>query len=278
MGITAQDIQNEGFEHSLRGYDVEQVDVFLERVADEVDVMNTTIGQLEAQVASLQEELAGAAPADSATPEELEQAIARAESAEAKAAHADTRLAEAKARIDDAQAKLADALARAEKAEAALEPLQAELAQKNELDSAISQAFISAQRSADNLMEEARAEGERIYRESEGKAREFIREALQKKAALYAEIDALQKSAESFRASYIALVDGFADEAKNKFADMEPPVISDEMINELLPDIDSLEPAEQGAPEDEDEQPEPAKPEPKVDPASIPSIDISGLD
>ena len=50
MGITALEIQNEGFEHGLRGYDVKQVDEFLERVATEVDAMNAEIDELKAKL------------------------------------------------------------------------------------------------------------------------------------------------------------------------------------------------------------------------------------
>ena len=52
MSITALDIQQQGFEHSLRGYDVEQVDVFLERVAQEVDALVTENEQLKEQLES----------------------------------------------------------------------------------------------------------------------------------------------------------------------------------------------------------------------------------
>ena len=53
MAITSRDIQYQAFKHSRRGYDVEQVDVFLERVAQEVDDMNRTIEQLNAQLANV---------------------------------------------------------------------------------------------------------------------------------------------------------------------------------------------------------------------------------
>ena len=40
MAITAADIQNVSFSIDRKGYDVDEVDVFLEHVADEVDAMN----------------------------------------------------------------------------------------------------------------------------------------------------------------------------------------------------------------------------------------------
>ena len=253
MAITSQDIQEEGFEHSLRGYDVEQVDVFLERVAQEVDVMNRTIEQLNLQLAN-----ASAKPAVSS--DALDAANARADIALADAKQAKAALAEATARAEETERKLNAALKRADAAERQLAPLQAELEEKTEMDRSISQAFISAQRSADALKEEARAEGERIYREAEGKAREFIREALAKKAAIYNEIDALQQSADSFRESYVAMVDDFAVQAKEKFANMEPPSIPDGIVNDMLPDIESLTPAEQPEQAEADDEEEKANP------------------
>lgn len=70
MAITMQDIQDEGFEHALRGYDVGQVDVFLERVANEVDAMNKQIEELESELKEAKDEL-------SKTREELAEARRR---------------------------------------------------------------------------------------------------------------------------------------------------------------------------------------------------------
>lgn len=233
MSITAEDIQKIGFEHSMRGYNVEQVDEFLEHVAQEVDLMNRALAELKGRLEAAQE-------APKAAPGEVEEAEARAKSAAADAEAATSKAADALVRAEEAEAKAAAAIKRAEAAEAQLEGLQGQLNEKNELDSAISQAFISAQRSADALKEEARAEGERIYRESEAKARAFIREALAKKASIYTEIDALQQSSNEFRQRYIEMVENFAMQAKDQFSNMEPPQIPDGIINEMLPDIESM--------------------------------------
>lgn len=47
MTITSADIQNHTFSIDRKGYDVDEVDVFLERLASEVDEMNATIMELE---------------------------------------------------------------------------------------------------------------------------------------------------------------------------------------------------------------------------------------
>ena len=50
MAITASDIHNQSFSIDRKGYDVDEVDVFLEHVADEIDILNDTIAQLQAQL------------------------------------------------------------------------------------------------------------------------------------------------------------------------------------------------------------------------------------
>ena len=57
MSITAKDIQEQEFEHSRKGYDVEEVDVFLERVAVEVDAMTRQNQELRARIDELNEKV-----------------------------------------------------------------------------------------------------------------------------------------------------------------------------------------------------------------------------
>lgn len=47
MAITCVDIMDISFSISRKGYDVDEVDVFLERVAEEVDALNTKISAME---------------------------------------------------------------------------------------------------------------------------------------------------------------------------------------------------------------------------------------
>ena len=47
MAITSSDIQNQSFSIDRKGYDVDEVDVFLEHIASEIDEMNSTIAELE---------------------------------------------------------------------------------------------------------------------------------------------------------------------------------------------------------------------------------------
>ena len=63
MAITAEDIQNVSFSIDRKGYDVDEVDVFLERVADEVASMTNRIADLTKQLAAAAEK-----PAQPAAP------------------------------------------------------------------------------------------------------------------------------------------------------------------------------------------------------------------
>ena len=47
MAITSAEIHNQSFSIDRKGYDVDEVDVFLEHVADEIDGLNDQIAQLE---------------------------------------------------------------------------------------------------------------------------------------------------------------------------------------------------------------------------------------
>lgn len=47
MAITGAGIMDISFSISRKGYDVDEVDVFLERVAEEVDALNTKISAME---------------------------------------------------------------------------------------------------------------------------------------------------------------------------------------------------------------------------------------
>ena len=252
MAITKEDIQREGFEHSLRGYDVEQVDVFLERVASEVDEMNLRIADLEEQLSKAKDQLGQANDklgqandklaklGDAASSEELKAATEREQETRVELEQAQSKIADAIVRAEQAESRMREAEARASSAEAKLEPLQEQLAEKSKLDSAIAEAFIAAQRSAEQIKEEARTEGDRIYRESEAKAREFIRESLAKKASVNNEIETLQISLQKFKVEYLAMLDRFTTQAKGEFSDIEAILVTDEDINAVLPNIEDM--------------------------------------
>ena len=225
MAITMQDIQDEGFEHALRGYDVGQVDVFLERVANEVDAMNKRIEELESELKEAKDEL-------SKTREELAEASAASLTSPAELEQAGLVERELRSELEIAQGRLAAMTVRAEEAEAKLEPMQEQLGEKNKLDNAIAEAFISAQRSAAQIKE-----GDRIYHESEAKAREFIRESLAKKAAIDNEIKALDDYAQKFREQYLDMLERFAAHAKEEFNNLTTQGVTEAQVEAELPKL-----------------------------------------
>lgn len=192
--ITAKDIQEQGFEHSRKGYDVEEVDVFLERVATDVDALTRQNQELRARVADLTRQLEEIPePTEAAAPVATEEpAFTQAEKDDY-----DNQIRGFKSQIED---------------------LQAQLAEKGEDATAISAAIISAQKSAENIRNEARAEGEKLYREAESKAREIVRDALADKQQTLTELEHLKDSRDSFREEYRSLLDRFTKQADTEFA------------------------------------------------------------
>ena len=66
MSISSVDIQEQGFGTARNGYDMQEVDVFLERVANEIDLMQA---DFEKQLKAAREEAAAAAGKSAASPE-----------------------------------------------------------------------------------------------------------------------------------------------------------------------------------------------------------------
>ena len=121
MAITASDIHNQSFSIDRKGYDVDEVDVFLEHVADEIDILNDTIAHLQDQLEA--DRFSGFdAPAASTV------AITEVAAATVDTSEYDAQLAQKDAIIADLERQLSD---------------------KRADDNAIAQALIIAQRSAD---------------------------------------------------------------------------------------------------------------------------------
>ena len=68
MAITPADIQAQTFSEAKRGYDPAEVDVFLERLASEVDAMLNKIVDLKTRLTAAEKELAAAQTQAQAAP------------------------------------------------------------------------------------------------------------------------------------------------------------------------------------------------------------------
>ena len=101
MAITASDIHNQSFSIDRKGYDVDEVDVFLEHVADEIDILNDTIAHLQDQLEA--DRFSGFdAPAASTV------AITEVASATVDTSEYDAQLAQKDAIIADLERQLSD--------------------------------------------------------------------------------------------------------------------------------------------------------------------------
>ena len=134
--IAAAEIHNISVSIDRKGYDVDEVDVFLEHVADEIDAMNNQIAQLEGQ---LDDRFDGFD-----TPAHIEPV---------QAGVSDQVLAEKDARIAE---------------------LERQLEAKKADDNAIAQALIIAQRSADEIMANANAQAAGTIQDAKDEAQRIL--------------------------------------------------------------------------------------------------------
>ena len=146
MAITASDIHNQSFSIDRKGYDVDEVDVFLEHVADEIDILNDTIAHLQDQLEA--DRFSGFdAPAASTV------AITEVAAATVDTSEYDAQLAQKDAIIADLERQLSD---------------------KRADDNAIAQALIIAQRSADEILAKANANATETIQDARDEAQRII--------------------------------------------------------------------------------------------------------
>jgi len=197
MAITAADIQNVSFSIDRKGYDVDEVDVFLERVAEEIDNMNQRIAALVAELDEKEAALAQAQVAPIAVP------VAEFEEPEVEVA----------ASADDT----ADIAALKKQ----VANLQAELAEKKANDAAISQALIVAQRSADDILANARAEASNIIKDADEEADRIVGKAESDRLKITESIRTLEADRSDVRAEYRDMLANFMADAQRKLAEID---------------------------------------------------------
>lgn len=181
MAITSAEIHNQSFSVDRKGYDVDEVDVFLERVADEIDDMNAQIAQLESQVDDRRFD-------GFDTPARIESD----EPDNATLAEKDERIAELERQLE---AKKAD-------------------------DNAIAQALIIAQRSADEIITNANAQSAQTIREAEEEAQRILDKAEADKQKVLDAIKKLEDDREDSREEYQDLLTDFISDATRKLVEI----------------------------------------------------------
>lgn len=192
MAITAEDIHNQSFSIDRKGYDVDEVDVFLEHVADEIDMMNNRIAYLEDEL-----EEARMAVQEEVVSEDVTPLIEDAQMIE--------------------QGEYADALA---EKDAIIADLEAQLAEKSANDSAISQALIIAQRSADEIIVKANAQASETMQDAREEADRIINRANADRQDVLDAIRKLEDDREDTRDEYADMLRDFIEDASRKLNDL----------------------------------------------------------
>lgn len=188
MAITSEDIQNQSFSIDRKGYDVDEVDVFLEHVADEIDILNDRIAELEEQ---LEEAQAGQPiAAEVAEDIEVDEVVSSIDSSE---------YASLLSEKDDI---IAD--------------LEHQLADKQANDSAISQALIIAQRSADEIIVKANAQASETMQDARDEAERILARANADKQEVIDAIHRLEDDREDARNEYAEMLRDMIDDATTK--------------------------------------------------------------
>lgn len=198
MAITATEIHNTSFSIDRKGYDVDEVDVFLEHVADEIDAMNNQIAQLESQ---LDDSRFGGFD----MPAHIDQGV------QAKGAD-DAELEEKNARIAELEEKVED--------------LARQLEAKKADDNAIAQALIIAQRSADEIMSNAKAQSAATIQDAKDEAQRILDRAEGEKQEVLDAIKKLEDDREDAREEYQELLKDFIGDATRKLAEIGGDVSS----------------------------------------------------
>lgn len=208
MAITAEDIHNQSFSIDRKGYDVDEVDVFLERVADEIDEMNNIIAQLESQLdnAYAQEEDRFGGFDTPATIEPVD--YQEEEVADATMAMAPIAEEEVVAVVDESEK------------DARIAELEAMLAEKNANDNAIAQALIVAQRSADEIIANAKGDAEEIVKNARAERDRILDKAELERQKIQDAINRLEDSREEIRGDYQDLLADFITEASRRLAEI----------------------------------------------------------
>lgn len=184
MAITPADIDSVHFDDVKHGYDMQQVDDFLDQMSSEVDAMLQKIADLKGRLTASEQQA-------QAANEQIEQLQAQLADASAQASHDVAPL------MSTSSAASSSALEATEKQ--------------------ISQVLIVAQQSADKIVTDAKETADHIRDEADQKAREVIRQALAEKQNELDEIDRLKQSREEFCNEYKSLLQHFMDDAESAF-------------------------------------------------------------
>ena len=179
MALTSNDVNNQSFSIERKGYDVGQVDDFLEIVANEFDALNAEIEDLREKLRTAREE----APA------------------------AESSFGVSRFELDKRDARIRE--------------LEGALSERRADDSAIAQALIIAQRSADEVIANANANAEMTRRDAEDEAQRILDKASAEKQRILDEIKKLEDDREDARSRYADLLNDFISSSQDILVELE---------------------------------------------------------
>ena len=198
MAITSAEIHNQSFSIDRKGYDVDEVDVFLEHVADEIDGLNNQIAQLQNQLEDTRFD-------GFDTPARIEDDEPEFET-KPVAAVDDEALAKKDERIAELERKCED--------------LENQLEEKKANDNAIAQALIIAQRSADDVVSNAKAQAADTIQDAEDEAKRILDKAEADRQKILDAIKKLEDDREDARDEYRDLLTEFIDDASRRLNEL----------------------------------------------------------
>lgn len=205
MAITSAEIHNQSFSIDRKGYDVDEVDVFLEHVADEIDGLNQQIASLQSQVS--EDTFAGFDRPATFEDEAFEEPEPVVEQEDQFAASVDPAiLAEKDAAIAERDARIAE--------------LEEQLESKKADGNAIAQALIIAQRSADEILANAKADAAATVKDAEDEADRILDKAENDRQKVIDAIHKLEDDREAAREDYRDLLNDFITDATRKLAEI----------------------------------------------------------
>lgn len=178
MALTSTDVNNQSFSIERKGYDVNEVDVFLELVASELDELNAQVETLKAKLRRSREEASNGS-------------------------------AEGVSRFE------------LEKRDARIRELEVQLSERRADDSAIAQALIIAQRSADEILANANNNAEVTRQDAEDEAQRIVDKANAEKQRILDDIKKLEDDREDARSRYVDLLNDFISSSQDILVDLE---------------------------------------------------------
>ena len=206
MAITSEDIHNQSFTVDRKGYDVDEVDVFLEHVAAESDGLNAQIEELLARIDELNNNQMGF---DDDEPMDMD------------AAFAEPAMPEPEPEAVKEEAADTTSVLSADEKDARIAELEKQLSEKETDASAIANALVTAQRSAQEVLDAARAEAKRIHNDAEIEASDIVDRANAEKAKIETAIEELDRSHKKTCEAYSEALKSFIDDANAKLDDIE---------------------------------------------------------